>query len=134
MTTFTMPNLFVLFNHTLTAAQEADARAALGVVEIVLPPDEIRRLWSRVPPDSETLSGYLAPVRAWLAGEAGPGDFVLVQGEFGATFLMVSFCLKRGLVPVYSTTDRQAVEKRLPGGTVRLQHVFRHVRFPRYGL
>ena len=128
-----MLNLIVLFNHTLTEAQKADARASLGVEAIVDPPAHIRRLWAHVPPDAEALSSYLAPICAWLAETAVPGDFVLVQGEFGATFLMVSFCLKRGLIPVYSTTDRQAVEKHLPGDTVRIQHVFRHVRFRGYG-
>ena len=128
-----MPNLVVLFNHTLTEAQEADARASLGVEGIIDPPAHIRRLWAHVPPDAETLHDYLAQVLAWLAETAVPGDFVLVQGEFGATFLTVRFCLENGLVPVYSTTARQVAEKRLPGGTVRIQHVFRHVRFRRYG-
>ncbi len=128
-----MPNLLVLFNHTLTAAQEADARESLGVAEIVLPPDEIRHLWSQAPPDAEALSDYLAPVWKWLSERATPGDFVLVQGEFGATFLTVKFCLENGLIPVYSTTSRRVEEEHLPGGTVRIQHVFRHVRFRRYG-
>jgi len=128
-----MPNLVVLFNHTLTAPQEADARAGLGVEGIVEPPEDIRKAWANVPPEPDGLSGYLAPVFAWLEATARPQDFVLVQGEFGATFLLVRFCLEHGLVPVYSTTRREAVEDHRPDGSVVVRHVFSHVRFRCYG-
>ncbi len=128
-----MPSLIVLFNHTLTPAQEADARASLGATRITGPPEGIRKIWSRVPPEPEGIAGYLAPVFDWLAGAARPGDFVLVQGEFGATFQVVRFCFERGLVPVYSTTRRVAQEEHLADGSVAVRHVFSHVRFRRYG-
>ncbi len=126
-------NLIVLFNHTLTPAQEADARSGLGVARIIEPPTEIRRLWAQVPPEPDDLAEYLAPVREWLDATAAAGDFVLVQGEFGATFLLVRFCLESGFVPVYSTTRREAQEERLPDGSVAVHHVFSHVRFRIYG-
>ena len=128
-----MPTLFILFNHTLTPAQEADARQSLGAADIVEPPADIRRLWAGVPPEEDGLDEYLAPVRAWLDSVAAAGDFVLVQGEFGATFLMVNHCRANGYVPVYSTTRREAEEERLPDGSVRVRHVFSHVRFRAYG-
>ncbi len=128
-----MPNLIVLFNHTLTPAQEADARASLGAARIIEPPEEIRKIWAQVPPEPDALAAYLAPVFAWLEDAAVPDDFVLVQGEFGATFQVVRFCLDRGLVPVYSTTRRVAREERLPDGSVAVRHIFSHVRFRVYG-
>ena len=127
-----MSDLLVLFNHTLTPSQERDARSSLGINKIVLPTDEIKRVWSQVPPDLETLWDYLAPVRSWLADTASPGDFVLVQGESGATFLVVNFCLENGLIPVYSTTERRAVEEHLSDGGVELRHTFCHVHFRQY--
>jgi len=127
-----MPKLIVLFNHTLTAAQEADARAGLGVEDIVEPPDDIKKAWANVPPEPDDISGWLAPVRKWLLAVARSGDFVLVQGEFGATFQMVGFCFARGLTPVYSTTRREAREEHLPGGAVEVRHLFSHVRFRMY--
>lgn len=127
-----MPNLIVLFNHTLTAEQVADAGSALGVARIIEPPPGIRRLWGQVPPDPPTLREYLAPVCRWLDETAAQGDFVLVQGEFGATFLLAGHCLRKGYIPLYSTTRRQAVEKHLGGGAVEVSHLFSHVRFRRY--
>jgi len=126
------PNLFLLFNHTLTAPQETDACISLGVKSIVLPPPEINRLWQEIPPDSEELLSYLSPVFTWLGNEPHPGDFVLIQGEFGATFLMVNEALRLGLVPVYSTTSRKAIEQLLPDGQVKISHIFSHVRYRKY--
>lgn len=127
------PRLVVLFNHTLTEGQREDGRHSLGVGEFLEPPAAVRSLWAEVPPELESLDGYLAPVRSWLAECARPGDFLLVQGDFGATWLMVRFAFTIGLVPVYSTTRRSAAEEPQPDGSVRLTHRFRHVRFRRYG-
>lgn len=127
-----MPKLFLLFNHTLTAAQEADARQALAVSHIIEPQGEISARWAGVPPAADSLGGWLAPVFSWLADNADPGDFVLIQGEFGATWLAVHRAFALGLIPVYSTTDRQAIEEHLPDGSVHIRHIFQHIRYRRY--
>jgi hypothetical protein len=129
----TIPSLFLLFNHALTPEQHADAQASLGVEAVVLPPEDIRGLWSNLDPDWEGLFEVLAPVRQWLAESARPGDYVLIQGDFGACWLMVRYAFDNLLRPVYSTTRRQAEELPQPDGTVRLVHHFRHVRFREYG-
>lgn len=127
------PRLYLLFNHRLTAEQEADARTSLKIAEIVLPTAAIQDLWRQIPADLEALDDYLRPVREWLAAAASKGDYVLIQGDFGACFLMARFAIDRGLIPIYSTTRRQAVEQTRPDGTVRLVHHFRHRRFRIYG-
>lgn len=126
------PSLYLLFNHRLTAVQEADARASLGVGRIIFPPEEVQALWSQVPPDSDDLAPYLAPVFTWVASQGRPGDYLLVQGDFGATGLAVRQAFALGLIPVYSTTSRKAVEEHHPDGTVHVRHTFSHVRFRRY--
>lgn len=127
-----MPRLILLFNHTLTGTQEADARASLGVSAIIVPPSEVRARWAGVPPELDDLNDWLTPVFSWLADNAHPGDFVLVQGEFGATWLAVREAFRLGLIPVYSTTRRQALEEHLPDGSVQIRHIFDHVRYRRY--
>lgn len=127
------PKLLVIFNHSLTGEQRDDARQALGVEEIVLPPSEVCQAWAQIPADLPDLATYLTPIRAWLAETARPGDYVLVQGDFGATYLLVRFALAAGYVPIYSTTARQAREERLPGGEVRVSHDFRHRIYRRFG-
>ncbi len=134
MTTSNAPTLFLLFNHRLTAAQEADARASLGVTSVVSAPRDILSIWGQVPPDAEEIGSFLAPVVSWLAATASPGDFILIQGDFSATYLMVSEALRLNLIPISSTTRRQAVEEHMPDGSVHLRHIFTHVRFRRYGV
>ena len=125
--------LFLVFNHTFTAAQEEDARSSLGVTRIVSLPEELQDLWSDIPPSLTSLSEYLAPIRAWLLEHAAPGDYVLIQGDFGATYLMVDFVLRNGLVAIYSTTTREATETIHPDGSVELMHHFKHQIYRNYG-
>jgi hypothetical protein len=125
--------MFLIFNHQLTAGQEADARAALAVECFVSLPDHLQQLWIQIPPDLPRINGYLAPLREWLSATAKAGDYLLIQGDFGACCLMVSFAFQRGLVPVYSTTRREAREQVQPDGSVTLIHHFEHQIFRRYG-
>jgi hypothetical protein len=54
-----------------------------------------------------------------------------VQGDFGATFAMIQFAYKLGMLPVYATTQRRAVESR-DGDKIVTTRVFEHVRFRIY--
>jgi len=128
-----LKRIFIIFNHSLTDIQETDARDHLGVERIISPPGELQSLWRQVPADFEGIDGYLAPVKDWLSVQGRPEDFVLIQGDFGATWIMVNHAFKLGLVPVYSTTERLAEETITGDGAVRLVHHFRHRRFRRYG-
>jgi hypothetical protein len=128
-----MKKFFLLFNHALTTGQEADAHAFLGVESIVPMPRDIQEIWGCIPPDIEALITYLEPVFLWLRQEADAGDYVLIQGDFGAVYQVVQFAFEEGYIPVYSTTLRKAEENYLADGTVSLSHVFRHERFRRYG-
>lgn len=128
-----MSNLLLLFNHKLTSRQAENARTSLGVDHIIVPPRQISELWCRIPPDIAGLSALLAPVTDWIDDVAVPGDYILIQGDFGACFIMVQYSMSQGLLPVYSTTSRDAVEKHRADGSVEIIHVFRHVCFRQYG-
>ena len=126
-------SLFLLFNHQFTTTQEADARKSLGVERIVNLPQGLQDLWSSVPPDRAEIVPYLEPIREWLQSQSNSKDYVLIQGDFGATYLMVRFAFDRGLIPIYSTSFREAVEEHKPDGSVLLTHHFQHRMFRRYG-
>lgn len=125
------PQMLVIFNHSLTAAQREDAKAAFGVDDFIAPPAHLLAIWGQLPPDAERLAPLLAPLFEWLREAGSQGDYVLVQGDFGATHLTVQKALALGMRPVYSTTRREAVETR-NGDKVQLTHQFRHVRFRLY--
>lgn len=128
-----MAKLFLLFNHSITPLQDADARKSLGVARILTPPEPLLKLWRRIPPDLPAIEGFLSPIKRWLSEHANPGDYILIQGDFGACFLMVRHAFEKGWVPVYSTTEREAVETHDVDGSVTLTHRFEHRIFRRYG-
>jgi hypothetical protein len=126
-----MKKLFLLFSHTLTATQEADAKATFGVEQFVTLPTELQKLWSNVPATLEEVSGYLEPLTNYLKDNAEQGDLVLVQGDFGATYHMVNVVKSLGLTALHATTKRNAVEKMVDNKMVKTS-VFEHVRFRAY--
>ena len=125
--------LFLIFNHQLTKNQEVDALTSLGVDQIVKLPAELEELWRQVPPAISKTDSYLEPIRRWLSDHASESDYVLIQGDFGATYILVNYAFEKGLIPIYSSTHREAFEEQQADGTVALRHMFRHTRFRRYG-
>jgi len=124
--------LFLLFNHTLTEVQKHDVKVSLHVDECVEMPAAFRAFWGKVPPAGNIDIEFLDKINAWLLENASADDYILVQGDFGAVFYVVDFCMQYGLVPVYSTTSRNYEEKRLPDAYIESRHVFRHVQYRKY--
>ncbi|MBN1546783.1 MAG: hypothetical protein JW902_09005, partial [Syntrophaceae bacterium] len=96
-------------------------------------PEDLQQIWSNIPPDVPEIKTYLEPIETWLSRQAQKDDYVLIQGDFGGCFLMVNFSLAHDLIPVYSTTERMAVEEGQPNGAVKVTHHFQHQIFRRYG-
>lgn len=123
-----MPKLFVLVSHELTPFQREDAAASLGVSEIVLLGG---KEWSQIPAEDEDITVFLAPLKQQLQMFGQAGDFLLVQGDFGATYNMVEYANRIGMKPVYATTKRLARDM-VNGDEVTTLRTFEHVRFRRY--
>ena len=125
----------IILNHSLTREQIEDLQKNWGVAQIVQLPEEFRKLWGNIPPelDEEGLKDYLKPLLDFLQKELKKEDVVVIQGDFGATYFVVSFLKERGVTScLYATTKRIVTEKREPSGEVRTIRTFKHVRFRRY--
>lgn len=127
------PRALLIFSHELTPEQEQDLQKNWHVTEIINLPDSLKNLWKAVPPHLEEIRPYLQPVIDWMKREGQSGDLALVQGDFGATYIMVNEARNFGLVPVYSTTKREVEETTFPGGIVKQNRVFSHQIFRIYG-
>lgn len=133
-----MKTLHLLFSHTLTPDQEADAKVNLspseGGNEIIFRhlPEDLQQHFSNVPSDLQNLNEYAQPLKDWLKENTKAEDYALVQGDFGLAFILVNFCKEIGVIPVYATTERQSVEVVQEDGSIITQRVFRHRLFRKY--
>lgn len=127
-----MRQVFLLFSHQLSPPQIDELQNKFKVDKIVYLPAQLQDLWSNIPPELPSIKNYLQDILLWLKQNSNQEDLVLVQGEFGAVFILVNFCIKAGLIPIYATTKRQVSEEILDDGTVQLNRKFFHVRFRQF--
>jgi len=123
-----MNTMFILMSHAITEQQCADARRTLNVNTFTVVPSNV---WSQIPADFESLEDSLVDMKNYLSIHAVKGDYLLVQGDYGATFSMVRFAQEIGLVPVYATTKRNVYEV-VDEEKVKTVREFKHVRFRKY--
>lgn len=101
--------------------------------EIKVEPDlKIKEMWSNIPPDMDKISLYLSPVKNWILKNSNESDFIWVQGESGALFNIVNFCLKNKRQPIYSVTKRNLEKEIKEENQIKTTRIFKHVKFRFY--
>jgi hypothetical protein len=128
-----MSSLFVIMNHSLNDVQAEEAQKTFSISRIVELPENLAEIWRTMPPHEDEISLFLKPVKEWLSTHAKPGDYMLIHGDPGASYLMVNFAFENSLKPIYSTSYRNADETRLPDGTTVVRHIVKQERFRFYG-
>ena len=123
--------LYTIFSHTLSAEQFTDAHERFGVSEVVVFSKALLKLWSNIPADEEKIKPYLAPLWEHLK-DITKDDYILVQGDFGATYIVVEWVKSQGATAIYATTERNTVEKMVEGKSIKTS-IFSHVRYRIYG-
>ncbi len=125
-----MPKSHILLNHTLTPRQSQELKENFSVSDIVIPSQEISDFWQQIPIKAEINEELLKPILEWLSAMQA-GDILVIQGEFGATFALTDWALKKGLKVLHSVTERVATESR-KGELVERGYVFEHRKFREY--
>lgn len=128
-----MKKMFLLFSHTLSESQKVQAKEELSVKEFIPLPSNLQKLWSQIDPDLDTLKGLIEPIEVFLKEKVDSGDYALIQGDFGAVYMMVNFTKKLGVIPMYATTKRYASEFVNADGNTIKKSKFEHRRFRKYG-
>ncbi len=126
-----MKSMFLIISHILTSEQIAEAREKFNITNFTSLPDQLQTLWSQVPPELPSIKKHIMPIKNWLATNAKSDDIVLVQGDFGATFMIVDYCLDNNLIPIYATTKRN-VEETILNENIISKRKFSHVLFRLY--
>jgi hypothetical protein len=123
-----MKKMFLLFSHKLTADQIDNAKQKLGVDMFISLPDSLQKIWSNVPADLPDLENYLLPLKEYLKQNINKSDYVLIQGDFGATCKIVSFVKQLNAKAIYATTIRNSKDEIINGKVVKTS-VFKHIMF-----
>lgn len=126
-----MKNFIVLMSHDISDTQKNDAYENLKVAKIIEAPPEIKKIWGNIDPISDLDIKNLDKVISWINEISNKHDYILVQGEFGATFYIVDYCFKNNLIPVYATSVRRVEEIR-EGNKVLTNRVFVHEGYRKY--
>jgi len=121
---------FCLLNHPLTEKQENELLNKYNCDKIIYPSKELAATWSQIPAVPENDRSIIKAVTTWL-DSAEEKDVLVIQGEFGSTFIMVDYALKNKLIPLHAVTKRVESEQR-DGEIVHRQYVFEHVCFRPY--
>ena len=114
--------LFILLNHRLNDEQKSEAKTRFGIENFI---DLTNEKWSNIPPELECLDGILEEFKSALKSSAKSGDYLLVQGDFGATYAMIRYALILGVI---ATTKRVVIEMEENGVTISKKS-FAHERF-----
>lgn len=127
-----MKKMLLIFSHELTDLQKKDATLYLGIEHFLSLPCDLQKNWSDVSPKGELPKKELQKIIDWIVGNSSKGDYLLVEGDFGATYYIVNYCLKNSLLPVYSTTNRIHDFEYRADGSVKNEHIFKHINFREY--
>lgn len=124
-------NLLVILSHDLTRNQGAEAKEKLKVQNIILMPEDIKKIWNNINPVGDLPVDELDKISEWIKKESNEDDYVLIQGDFGAVFYLVDYCLTIGRIPIYSTTSRKVEEIKVEDKVVT-KRTFEHLGFRKY--
>ncbi len=123
--------MLLIFSHEITDKQREEAKKRFGISKFAALDDKLLAKWANVPPNLDDLDKYLDEIVRWIDLNGKPGDYALVQGDYGATMKIVSYCISKDIIPVYATTNRRIVEEK-NGERVRISREFEHVKFRKY--
>lgn len=121
-----MKKLVLLFSHKLTENQTLDAYKFLKCNEIIYLPPELKEKWQNM-----KIEQSLDDFKFFLNKITSKGDYILIQGEWGATYKMINYCKEKKLIPIYSSTEREVKEEKKGENIIKLSK-FTHRGFVKY--
>lgn len=126
-----MSKMFLFFSHKLTEEQIISAKKDLNCSEFIYLPEDLQKLWSNISAYEPNYK-HLEKFKEFILKNYSDSDYVLIQGEWGYTFQLVKFCKEIGVIPVFSTTERNVTETINNDGSISKKSIFRHILYKKY--
>jgi len=121
----------VILSHELNCYQILELKEKWKVSDIIFLPKELKDIWSSINPNGEIDTNYLNSILKFIMDNTNEDDYVIVQGEFGATHYIVNRIFENNRIPLYATTVRKVKEMVIDNIT-KTERVFEHVNFRKY--
>lgn len=124
---------FVLMNHELLKSQirELNHVFKIQTADFCYLPESLRAFWRNISPAGSLPVEWLSEIIDYLAKQSDPGDYIVVQGDFGCTYFVVNWAFQNNRIPLYATTRRDAREVVSETG-VEIKRFFVHDHFRKY--
>ena len=119
-------NIVLLFSHILTETQAKELKEQYRCENIIYMPEEIKMRWMSV--DDNTSPEIF---ESFLLDNLKKGDYVLIQGDWGMTYKLITFAKKNGFIPIFSRTTRNVKEVN-NGDKIIKTSIFQHIGFRKY--
>ena len=120
----------LVFSHEMTENQEKELNEVYNVEKIEKLPKDLQEIWSNVSIEKNYKENF-EKIKKYVEENFNKNDVILIQGNWGYTYGLVKWSIEKGLIPVYSYTERN-VEEIKDGENVKKISYFKHVRFVEY--
>ena len=120
----------LVFSHEMTENQEKELNEVYNVEKIEKLPKDLQEIWSNVSIEKNYKENF-EKIKKYVEENFNKNDVILIQGNWGYTYGLVKWSIEKGLIPVYSYTERN-VEEIKDGENVKKISYFKHVRFVKY--
>lgn len=132
-----MSKLFLIFSHKLTTEQITDAQNNFNVSEFVYLPNDLQQIWSNVSPFKDDITNDIQLIYEFViqnddSEQKNKKKYILIQGDFGATYYLVDKFINTNIIPIYATTERTIIEEKTNENETKKTVVFKHVKFREY--
>lgn len=122
-----------MFNHyKLNEEQITYLNLNYNCEKIIYLPENLRRKFANIDPAEDSLLNSAQIFKKFISDNTNINDYVVIQGEFGITCLLVNYCFKTKRIPLYATSERKSFEVKLKDGSVIKESKFKFVRFRKY--
>ncbi|MCR4943181.1 MAG: TIGR02221 family CRISPR-associated protein, partial [Clostridium sp.] len=125
-------NCLVMLSHNLQKEQIDELKNNFNVNKIIYLSENLMKSWRNINPKEDINEDLFNEFNDEILNKTSEGDYVIVQGEWGITYAIVSSCLKLNRIPIYATTERKVLEEENSEGKVQSKKIFKHVKFREY--
>lgn len=115
-----------MFSHILTDLQYKELKEKYRCENIIYMSEDLKKSWMSI---NDTSSPKI--FEDFILKNLQKGDYVLIQGDWGMTYKLITFAKRNGFIPIFSRTARNVREQR-NGDQIIKTSVFEHIGFRKY--